>query len=107
MRALPRTFRGRLTLGYSLVLTLILAAFGLSLYFIVRGQLHRHHDRELTETADAIQAVIGQHEDCEHLTPEQVAQLNRYSKLALFHSVDGDPAVFYRSPDLESVPAAR
>ncbi len=107
MRALPRTFRGRLTLGYSLVLTLILAAFGLSLYFIVRDQLLRHHDRELTETADAIQAVIGQHEDCEHLTPEQVAQLNRYSKLALFHSVDGDPAVFYRSPDLESVPAAK
>ena len=57
MRALPRTFRGRLTLGYSLVLTLILAAFGLSLYFIVRDQLLRHHDRELTETADAIQAV--------------------------------------------------
>jgi two-component system, OmpR family, sensor kinase len=107
VKALPKTFRGRLTLGYSLVLTLILAAFGVSLYFIVRGQLLRHHDRELTETAAAIQAVIGQHEDCEHLTPEQVAQLNQYSKLALFHSVDGDPAVFYRSPDLESLPVAR
>lgn len=107
MRVLPGTFRGRLTLGYSLVLTLILTGFGVSLYFIVRGQLLRHHDRELTETADAIQAVIGQHEDCEHLTPEQVAQLNRYSKLVLFHSVGGNPAVFYRSPDLESLQAAR
>ena len=42
-----------------------------------------------------------------HLTPDQVAQLNRYSKLVLFHSVGGDPAVFYGSPDLESLEAAR
>ena len=36
-----------------------------------------------------------------------MAQLNRYRKLVLFHSVGGDPAVFYRSPDLESLEAAR
>ncbi len=107
MRPLPKTFRGRLTLGYSTILTLILAGFGLCIYLIVRAQLLRLHDRQLTETADAIQSVIGQHEDCEHLTPDQVAQLNQYSKLVLFHSVGGDPAVFYRSPDLESLPAAR
>lgn len=107
MRLLPRTFHGRLTLGYSTVLTLILASFGVCLYLIVRSQLLRLHDRELTETADAIQTIIGQQEDCENLAPDQVAQLNRYSKLVLFHSVGGDPAVFYRSPDLESLPAAR
>ncbi len=107
MRALPRSFRGRLTVGYSAVLTLVLAAFGVCLYAIVRGQLLHLHDRQLTQSADAVQAVIGQHEDCEHMTPEQVAQLNRYSKLVLFHSVGGDPAVFYSSPDLESLEAAR
>lgn len=107
MSLVPRTFRGRLTLGYSTVLTLILAGFGICLYLIVRAQLLRLHDRQLTETADAIQAVIGQHEDCEHLTPDQVTQLNHYSKLVLFHSVGGDPAVFYRSPDLESLKEAR
>ncbi len=107
MNLLPRTFRGRLTLGYSAVLTLILATFGACLYFIVQAQLFRHHDEELMETAEAIQAVIGQHEDCEHLTAEQVAQLNQHSKLVLFHSVGGNPAVFYRSPDLESLKATR
>lgn len=107
MTLLPRTFRGRLTLGYSAVLTLILTCFGVVLYFVVRGQLLRHHDQELIETAGAIQAIIGQHEDCEHLTPKQVAELNGHSKLVLFHSVGGDPAVFYRSPDLETLMAAR
>ncbi len=107
MSLLPKSFRGRLTLGSAAVLSLILACFGVLLYVVVRGQLLRHHDQELIETADEVQAIIGQHADCEHLTEEQTAELNRHSKLVLFHSIGGDPAVFYKSPDLESLPAAR
>jgi heavy metal sensor kinase len=67
----------------------------------------RHHDGELAETAAAVEKVLARHEDCATLTPEQVRELNRYSKLVLFHSAGGQPDVFYRSPDLASVPGAR
>jgi heavy metal sensor kinase len=93
----------RLTLWYSFALALILLGFGLSLYVIVRVQLLRHHDAELTDTAQAVERVLSQRADCEHLSPEQVSELNGYSKLVLFHSVDGDTRSFYRSPDLESL----
>ena len=62
---------------------------------------------QMAETAKAVESVLALHEDCAHLTPEQTRELNRYGKLVLFHSVDGAPDVFYRSPDLDSVPAAR
>lgn len=101
------SFRGRLALLYSGILTVVLALFGLSLYVLVRAQMLRHHDGELAETAAAVESVLARHEDCAALTAEQVGELNRYSKLVLFHSADGRPDVFYRSPDLASVPAAR
>ncbi|MBL8114575.1 MAG: HAMP domain-containing protein [Acidobacteria bacterium] len=97
----PESLRTRLTLWYSGALTLILLAFGLSLYVIVRVQLLRHHDTELTGTARDVERVLSQRADCEHLSPEQVKELNGYSKLVLFHSVDGGTRSFYRSPDLE------
>lgn len=107
MTRLPRTFRGRLALAYSALLAFILTGFGFAIYVVVHVQLTRHHDQELLETAGQIEAIVGQHEDCEHLTPEQVAELNSHSKLVLFHSVGGNPAVFYRSPDLASLTVAR
>lgn len=101
------TFRGRLTLWYSGVLTLVLALFFLSVYLLVRVQLLTHHDRELTATARAVRDVLSRFDDCEHLTPGQLADLNKHSKLILFHSVEGGAHAFYRSPDLESERRAR
>jgi two-component system, OmpR family, sensor kinase len=104
VRLRPDSLRVRLTLWYSGALAFVLLSFGLGLYVIVRVQLLRHHDAELIDTAQAVEGVLSQHADCEHLTPAQVSELNGYSKLVLFHSVDGDTRSFYRSPDLEALP---
>jgi heavy metal sensor kinase len=104
VRLRPESLRNRIALWYCGVLSLVLLWFGLSVYLIVRIQLFHHHDAELVDTAQGVEAVLSQHEDCEHLTPEQVSQLNQNSKLILFHAVDGDTRSFYRSPDLESRP---
>lgn len=85
-------------------MSLVLLCLGASVYLIVRVQLLRHHDAELVDAAAGVQRVLSQQADCEHLSPEQVNELNHYSKLVLFHSVDGDTRNFYRSPDLESKP---
>ncbi|HPA51426.1 MAG TPA: heavy metal sensor histidine kinase [Thermoanaerobaculia bacterium] len=103
----PVSFRSRLALVYSGILATVLGLSGAGLYFVVRAQMIRHHDGELAETAAAVEEVLAQHEDCADLTPEQVQELNRYSKLVLFHSAGGQPDVFYRSPDVASVPGAR
>lgn len=103
----PVSFRTRLALAYSGILATVLALSGAGLYFVVRAQMIRHHDGELAETAAAVEKVLAQHEDCADLTPEQEQELNRYSKLVLFHSAGGQPEVFYRSPDVASVPGAR
>lgn len=101
------SFRARLALAYSGLLVVILALFGAGLYLLVRGQMLSHHDGELAETAAAVESVLAEHADCAQLTAAQVQALNRYSKLVLFHSAGGSPEVFYRSPDLDSVPGAR
>lgn len=98
------SLRTRIALLYCGVLGLVLLCFGVAVYFIVRMQLLRHHDAELVETAQGVEAVLSQHADCENLTPEQVSQLNQNSKVVLFHAVAGDARSFYRSPDLESRP---
>lgn len=107
MTSRPLSFRARLAIAYSGILVVVLALFGAGLYLLVRDQMLRHHDGELAETAAAVESVLAQHEDCAELTPGQVQELNRYSKLVLFHSAGGHPDVFYRSPDLASVPGAR
>lgn len=107
MRGPALSFRLRLALAYSAILAVVLALSGAGLYALVKGQMVRHHDAELAETATAVESVLALHEDCAHLTADQTRELNRYGKLVLFHSVEGSPDVFYRSPDLDSVPAAR
>jgi heavy metal sensor kinase len=104
LRLRPESLRTRIALWYCGVLGLVLLCFGLSVYLIVRMQLFRHHDAELVDTARGVEGVLSQHEDCEHLTPEQVSELNQNSKVVLFHAVEGDTRSFYRSPDLESRP---
>jgi len=103
----PESLRTRLALWYCVVLSLVLLCFGLAVYVIVRAQLLRHHDAELVEAAQGVEGVLSRQPDCEHLTPEQVAELNHYSKVVLFHAVDGDTQSFYRSPDLATKPFLR
>ena len=76
-------------------------------YALVRYQFVHHHDRELSATGQAVEAVLSENEDCANLTPEQLGELNRRSKLVLFHAVEGDGKVFYRSPDLDAFDVAR
>ncbi len=95
--------RFRLTLWYALVLAAVLAVFGVSLYGLVRYQLVRHHDAALTEAAAAVARVLSEQEDCEHLTDSQRAELDGIGHLVLFHEVEGEGRVFYRSPDSAAV----
>lgn len=103
MNARLHSLRLRLTLWYALVLALVLSLFGGLLYGVVRYQLVRHHDGALREAAAEVAAVISQHDDCEHLTDAQRAELDRIGRLILFHEVAGEGRVFYRSPDSTSL----
>ena len=103
----PQDPRGRLTIWYCAVLTVILAVFGVSLYLLVRVQLLQHYDQELKETATGVEEVLSRREDCEHLSSDQLADLNQFARLILFHAVGGDRKIFYRSPDLASLRVAR
>jgi heavy metal sensor kinase len=100
------TLRFRLALWYALVLALLLSAFGIMIYGIVRYQLTRHHDAALRESAAEVVRILSQREDCEHLTPSQKAELDRIGHLVLFHEVEGEGRVFYRSPDSSGLPVA-
>ena len=99
MRALVHTLRFRLALWYALAQALVLAVFGALLYGLVQYQLVRHHDAALTEAAAAVARVLSEQEDCEHLTDSQRAELDEIGHLVLFHEVEGEGRVFYRSPD--------
>ncbi|MEO6325509.1 MAG: ATP-binding protein [Thermoanaerobaculia bacterium] len=107
MRLRPESLRTRLALWYCGVLSLVLVCLGFTLYLIVRVQLLRHHDAELVDAAEGVEAILSEQADCEHLAPTQVDELNHYAKLVLFHAVDGDTRSFYRSPDLEAKPFLR
>lgn len=103
----PHTFRVRLTLWYSLALSVVLAVFFVSLYLLVRIQLLQHHDRELLERAAALHALLGRSPVASGLTPEQLAELSTRPKVVLFRSAGGDARVLYRSKDVESEPRLR
>lgn len=107
MKLAPKTLRGRLTLWYCAVLTIVLAVFGISLYLLVRLQLLQHYDPELRDTARRVEDVLSRREDCEHLASDQLDDLNQFARLILFHAVEGDRKIFYRSPDLASLRVAR
>lgn len=99
MSSVLHTLRFRLALWYALVLALVLSAFGVLIYSIVRYQLIRHHDEALREAAATVVRVLSEEEDCEHLTPFQRTELDRIGHVILFHEVAGQGRVFYQSPD--------
>jgi heavy metal sensor kinase len=98
-----RTLRFRLTLWYCFVLMGALGGLGVLVYSVLRYQLLRHHDGELREAAAAVVEVLSVHEDCEHLTADQQASLDRLGRLVLVHEVGGERRVFYRSRDTVGV----
>ena len=104
MKNAVHTLRFRLTVSYALILSLILAAFGGLLYGLVRYQLLHHHDGELVEAAGAVSGILSEEEDCAHLTESQRRRLDQIGHLVLFHEVEGEGRVFYRSPDSSGLP---
>ena len=97
--------RFRLTSWYALTLSLVLAVFGGLLYGVVRYQLIHHHDAELVDAAGAIVRILSEQEDCEHLSDSQRKRLDQVGHVVLFHEVEGEGRVFYRSPDASALPA--
>lgn len=104
MTTLFHTLRFRVAAWCALVLALVLTTLGSLLYGIVRYQLLRHHDEALHEAARSVEQVLSEEPDCERLTPEQKERLERIGHLVLFHEVEGQGRVFYRSPDAAGLP---
>ena len=102
----PRTLRVRLTVWYSLALTLVLATFGFLVYQTTRHRLLQHHDEPLREMGAAVVHILNEHEDCHDLTPEQVRTLDQLGRLVLVHEVEGEHQVFYQSPEMKANPLA-
>jgi heavy metal sensor kinase len=100
MRATFRTLRFRISLWYAILLSVVLLAFGGLTHSVVRYQVLRHHDEEMETSAADVQRVLSQQEDCEHLTPAQQAELDQIGRLVLFHEMEGERRVLYRSPDI-------
>lgn len=101
-----KTLRARLTLWYAISLSLILSLFGGLLYGVVRYQLIRHHDGDLRSAAATVARVLSQQEDCSNLLPSQRAELDRVGRVVLFHEMDGEGRIFYRSPNSDSITAS-
>lgn len=99
------SLRARLTFWYALALALVLSVFGGLLYGVVRYQLIRHHDGDLETAAAKVARVLSQQEDCDQLQPAQIAELDRVGRLVLFHEIEGQGRVFYRSRALDAVAA--
>jgi heavy metal sensor kinase len=101
-----QSLRARLTLWYAVGLSLVLSIFGALLYGTVRYQLIRHHDADLQTAAVTVVRVLSEQEDCEHLLPAQRAELDRVGRVVLFHELDGEGRIFYRSPNSDTITAA-
>ena len=105
MKRLFLGLRFRLTIWYSLTLALVLGGFGTLLYGVVRYELLGHHDAELRAIAARVAGVLSREPDCEHLSPEQVGELDRIGQVVLFHEAEGhEGRVFYRSPGSSDLP---
>ncbi len=110
----------RLAIFHALALSLVLALFSALIYGMVRDQLIRHHDADLTKTARAVAGILSAQPDCETLTPSQRADLELLGPLVLVHEVGGERRVFFESadkrglgalveskPDVSSLPVSR
>lgn len=96
-RRLLGSLRFRLTAWYCLVLLGTMGALAAVLYLAARRELIRHHDQELVRAAAGVASIVGEHEDCVQLTPDQQVRLDGIGGLILVHDVAGEGQVFYRS----------
>jgi heavy metal sensor kinase len=99
------TLRLRLALWHALVLSVILLVFAVLIYGVVRDQLIRHHDTNLTGTARAVERILSSEADCETLTAAQRAELERLGPLVLVHEAGGERRVFFQSADQRGIGA--
>lgn len=104
MTEFPKTLRGRLTVWYCGALTIFLALFGPALYGLVHHHLARHHDPSLRVEAATVVKVLGEHEDCLNLSPQQQDALNSIGRLMVIHEVEGQRHPFFQSAELNSHP---
>ena len=93
------TLRLRLALWHVLALSVILAVFAALIYGVVRDELIRHHDANLTDTARSVERILSSEADCETLTVVQRENLERLGPLVLVHEVGGERRVFFQSAD--------
>ncbi len=93
------TLRLRLALWHALALSVILAVFAALIYGVVRDQLIRHHDANLTETARSVERILSSEADCETLTDAQRGELERLGPLVLVHEIGGERRIFFQSAD--------
>lgn len=104
MTEFPKTLRGRLTVWYCGALTIFLTLFGPALYGLVRHHLAHHHDPSLRIEASTVLKVLGEHEDCLNLSPQQQEALNSIGRLMVIHEVEGQRHPFFQSAELSSQP---
>ena len=97
LRGFASSLRFRLTAWYCLILLGTMGMLALVLYVAARREIIGHHDEELIRAAAAVEAILGEHEDCAQLAPDQRTRLDDIGGLILVHEVAGEGQVFYRS----------
>lgn len=106
MRIVPRTLRMRLTVWYGFALAFVLAAFGFTVYGVVRHRMLTHHDEPLRQMAAAVIHILNEQPDCHDLAPDQVRVLDQMGRLILVHEVEEGHQVFYQSPEMRATSLA-
>ena len=108
---MPNSVRSRLTLLYVTIFGVLLSAFGVSLYALIREDAHDRFDRSLTMTARTVANLFHQ-ELIENGQEERVATthaLREYQQPSLFLAIFRDDRLLAanRSQNAESPPAER
>ncbi|WP_243317119.1 sensor histidine kinase [Geothrix paludis] len=104
MATFHKTLRFRLTAWYSAALASFMVVFTLLTYGLVHRRLLQHHDGSLKEIAAQALQILSAQADCEHLTPEQQAQLGQVGRLLLIHEDQGQRSAFFLSPEMQVNP---
>ena len=102
MKGFSQTLRFRLTVWYCTTLTVVLLAFGVTVYVTVQHRMVHHHDEPLLEMAAAVQHILNEQPDCHDLLPDQLQTLDHLGRLILVHEVEGGHEIFYESPGMKA-----
>lgn len=95
--ALFHTIRFRLAVWYAVTLAIYLAVLGAAVYGVVRYRLIRHHDDALKQAAASVGRVLDLRDDCVPVSEAQETDIDRIGHIVLFHAVDGQSRVLFRS----------